>query len=141
MKNSHIVIIGIIAAGIGFWGGMKYEQSSAAATVAAQPTSGMGRGAGRGQGGQRGGVGGGFISGQVVSKDATSITVQMRDGSSKIILITAATKYSKMAEGLLGDILVGKQISVMGDANADGSVTAQSVQLRPDMMTTSTPAK
>lgn len=39
----------------------------------------------------------------------------------------------KSASGSAADVAVGSSIVVTGSKNSDGSVTAQSIQIRPDM--------
>ncbi len=150
MKTEHISLIGLAALVVGFIGGMLYGKNSASAVTpeAIQAMSADQRqqlmqalfanGGGSGRGG-RGGMGGGGMrgngaSGEIISKDAKSITVKLRAGGSKLILIDAKTQYKKLGDAKLDDMAIGKQIQVTGDANSDGSVTAQIVQLRPDDM-------
>lgn len=76
---------------------------------------------------------GGFTAGTILSKDATSITVSLMGGGSKIIFLDANTKISKQAEGSVADLTAGAQVSVMGAANTDGSINAMTVQIRPKM--------
>ena len=140
MKN-HFLIAGatcIVCAGLGFYGGTTY--ASLSKTDAGQKSgrgqyqggAGQGRQGGFGQG--RGGLGG-FVNGEVLSKDDKSITIKLRDGGSKIIFVTDKTKTLKSVEGSLGDVLVGAQVMVSGDANPDGSLTGLMLQLRPAMPT------
>ncbi|MCK9344895.1 MAG: hypothetical protein M0P64_02065 [Candidatus Pacebacteria bacterium] len=77
------------------------------------------------------GMMGGVVAGEVISKDATSITVKMQDGSTKIVLVSGSTQVSKSAAGAMEDLTQGVSVVVIGSANTDGSVTAQSVQIRP----------
>ncbi|MCX6790357.1 MAG: DUF5666 domain-containing protein, partial [Candidatus Kaiserbacteria bacterium] len=82
---------------------------------------------------------GGLLSGTIEAKDATSLTLNTRDGSSHVVLITPATNVSKSVSGATSDITVGSTVTVSGTANSDGSVSATLVQLRPT--TPKTPAQ
>jgi hypothetical protein len=79
-----------------------------------------------------GGAGGGLVAGTVAAKDAQSITVDTRDGSSKVVLISPATTVAKSALGTLDDVMVGSTVIIMGSTSNDGSISASSIQLRPD---------
>ncbi len=134
MKTHFIVIIGVVALLAGFFGGIEYAKSTQPAVDQNAALAGRGPG-GAGARAGRGGQGmGGFTTGKIIAQDATSITVQLRDGSSKIVLIAGSTEYSKMVAGTIADMVIGKQVSVSGTANSDGSITAQTIQLRPDMV-------
>jgi hypothetical protein len=77
-----------------------------------------------------------FTGGKVISKDDKSITVQARDGSSKIIFFTANTPVMKMVAGVSGDISVGQDLTIAGTANPDGSISAESIQIRQTVANT-----
>ena len=130
-----VLIIAIVLVGGAYYAGVKHGTNKAAA-LRATAMSGM-RGGGRFAGGT-----GGLVTGTVLSKDATSVTIQSRDGSSKIVLYSASTQVLKSASGAASDITVGQQVSAQGTQNSDGSVTATSIQIRPTMPTTApvTPA-
>ncbi len=139
MKNNNLIIAAVIAlvvgGGAGFFGGMKYQQSQ---TTAARAAGGPGAAglAGRGTGARGTGAAGGSamrpVVGQILSQDATSITVKLADGSSKIVLLPSSATYSKTSTGAKTDLKVGDQVGVFGATNSDGSVTAQSVQENPN---------
>jgi hypothetical protein len=123
--------VAIIIAGVAFWGGATYAKAGTPARgtfTAGQFTPGATGGAG--VRGVRTGMGSATI-GQVITKDATSVTVKMPDGSTKIVLISDSTVVSKTVTGTLADVAVGTNVAVSGPANADGSVTAANIQLRP----------
>lgn len=126
-----LIAVFLVGGGIGFFAGNGMTNKNIQ-----NPQSGFaGRG---GPGGMMGGGmprGGGYASGEVVSVDANSMVVKMRDGSSKIVLYAPSTEISKYATGAISDVVVGKQIMVNGTANSDGSVTATSIQVRPTMPT------
>ncbi len=79
-----------------------------------------------------------MIGGEVIAKDMTSITVKLRgtqtdnSAGSKIIFLSDATQVTKSAQGSTTDLSIGTQVSVFGTPNADGSVYAQSIQIRPE---------
>lgn len=103
---------------------------------AQSPEGGRGQWSGR-EGGQRGpGMGRGqrgpgFAAGEVIAKDETSITVKTQDGSTKIILVTESTEVMNATKGTIADVTVGQNVMVNGAPNQDGSVTAQSLNIRP----------
>ncbi len=127
-----LVVVMIIIAGISFYAGTKYSggQKNINGQFSGQfnPTNG-----GKTLGGRNMMRGAGFITGNVLSKDATSITVSSRDGGSKIIFLSASTEVTKSVQGAIGDVVIGKPVSVNGTTNTDGSITAQSIQIRPEI--------
>lgn len=74
---------------------------------------------------------GGFLTGTVASKDAGSITLNTRDGNSRVVIVGPATTVSKSVNGTLSDVSVGSSVIVTGPTNGDGSVSASFIQLRP----------
>jgi hypothetical protein len=69
--------------------------------------------------------------GEIISQDNSSLTIKLRDGGSKIVFFSADTKISKMDAGSLADLKIGESVMANGTANADGSVTAATIQLTP----------
>lgn len=123
-KYLPILLTAIIIGGVAFYGGMQYDKNRSLATVGST-------GGNRGNfGGRQRGNSGNFIAGQIIGKDDKSITVQSLDGSSKIIFFSDATKIMKAVDGASGDLAADKQVTVNGTANPDGSINAQSIQLR-----------
>ncbi len=83
-----------------------------------------------GPGGMRRMAGNGAI-GTILSKDATSITVSLPAGGSKVILISPTTAVMKSAAGTTADLSVGQEVMVNGTPNADGSIAGTTVSIRP----------
>ncbi|MFN3301719.1 MAG: hypothetical protein ACK413_01665, partial [Patescibacteria group bacterium] len=80
---------------------------------------------------RRGSSGVNFLIGEVIAKDEQSLTIKMPDGSSKIVFYSDSTQIFKMTEGTVDDIEIGKQITIQGLKNSDGSYTAKTIQLSP----------
>ncbi len=133
-KTTSLIIGIIIVVVIAFYLGDRYGKNSA--PVATTRSGGM---AGGQRGMRGGGNGGGFTVGEVLSKDDKSITVKLRSGGSEIVFLSTKTPVSKSVDGSLDDITVGSQVMVSGTPNSDGSLNAQSVQIRPAAPATTTP--
>lgn len=120
-----ILIAVVLAGGGGFYGGMKYGQNQRPgpgnfANMTDQRQGNF----------QRGMIANsGFTVGEVISKDASSITLKLQDGGSKIILISESTPVMQSVSGSANDIKIGEQITVTGSANSDGSISADSIRI------------
>ena len=129
-KIIAVFIAALVLVGAGaFYGGMVYGKN--------QPKQSMRNGT-QIQAGQLGGqfnragrAGANFISGEIIAKDDKSITVKLPDGGSKIVFLSDSVQVMKSVSGALADLAVGENVTISGSANADGSLTAQTVQLRP----------
>ncbi len=128
-KNIQLAVGAVVIALVGFYIGLHYGKSNVAGLE--QAVRGGGQFSGLTGGARRGGAAGGLVAGEVVSKDDSSVIIKSRDGGSKIVLYSAATQVMKSAQGSIADVAAGEQVTVIGTANADGSITAQSIQLRP----------
>lgn len=129
MKNKNLIIailILIVVGGGAFLAGMKYQQGKRANFP--------------GQNGARQLLSGnrqqGFrpVSGEIIGSDDKSITVKLQDGSSKIVILSDKTEINKAATGSRQDLKTGERVMVVGQENMDGSVTAQNIQLNPNLI-------
>ena len=146
-KNIISIAVLIVVAGGMFYGGMLYGASRSTKTTS-QFGQGQGRGSGGGNGADNGGGpggqrgqrgpgggpngGGGFSSGQIISKDDTSITIKTRDGGSKIVFFSGSTTVGKTVPGAATDLSVGENVMVNGAGSPDGSIAATDIQVRPN---------
>lgn len=138
-KQTQWIVVAVVVAVVLFYAGMKFgEGQNVAAPNGAQNGQGRIGSGGRGSDLLRK-SGGGFVNGSILSKDDKSITVGLTSGGSKIIYFSNTTTVGKMAAGSASDLVVGEQVSVNGTAAADGTVAAQSIQIRPNPVTTPTP--
>jgi len=132
MKNTPIIIgiVAIVFAAGGFIGGMKYQQQQVKTMARGQF---QGTNVGQLNRNRTGGNAnnGGMIIGTIASMDTTTATVKLPDGSSKIILLAGSTVFERTIEGTKTDFTIGDRIGAFGTTNADGSVTAQRIQINP----------
>lgn len=142
-KKIIFILVGIIVLVGVFYGGVSYGKSQASTQNTNGLSTNMQNRVGQFGINNRGNRnGGGFINGEVISKDANSITVKITNNDptatnavsgSKIIFFDTNTTVSKMATGSMNDLTNGTQVSITGTTNSDGSLTAKSIQIRPMM--------
>jgi hypothetical protein len=125
-----VVLIIIFAAG-GFYGGMQYQkkQSPSIGNFAGGQPGQFGGAAGR-AGRTAGANRGGSVSGDILKLDASSITVSINGGGSKIVYLSASSSIGKFVEGTVADLKIGERVMVNGAPNSDGSIVAQMIQIR-----------
>lgn len=141
--------VAVVVGGVAFLGGIKYEQLKRPTSLV-MTNEDMGRGGvngqfmmssgrtldGKGATGKPGRVmmiNGGPVMGEIIAQDDTTMTVKSPDGSAKIVLLSETTSINKASQAAKTDLKVGEKVQVFGTANADGSVTAQTIQLNPLM--------
>lgn len=134
-----VIATAVIVGGSAFFGGMQYAKSqipdmgdfaSRFGNFDPSQRSGMSGGMGDFSRSQVGG--GGFVSGEILSLDAESMTIKLTDGGSKLVFFSDASKVNKMMEGSSADLATGTMITVTGTGNDDGSVTASTIQILPE---------
>lgn len=133
MKKNLIItiVVSLLVGGLSFYGGMSYSAQQKSALPGPgnfdrANFNGQMPGANR-----QAGNNGTFVNGEILSKDDQSITIKLRDGGSKIVVLSASTIVSKMADGSMEDVVVGSSVMVTGTSNSDGSLSAKSIQLNP----------
>lgn len=140
----HAVSIPVLIL-VSFYGGMSYARTNTTKQFELGNRNGMmqaGAGTYGGRtGGRNGAMSSGFASGEVLSKDDKSLTIKLRNGGSQIILLSDKTQVVKSDQGVITDVIVGGNVTINGTANQDGSVTAESIQIRPGAPTTPSTTK
>ena len=127
-KNNPIttVIIALVIAFLSFFAGTKYQQSKSPspADFMAQRANGQARG-----GNQP--INGAFrpVNGTILSIDENSLTVELSDGSSKIVMLTDTTQINKATDASMQDLVEGDTVNLFGSQNDDGTITAQTIQV------------
>jgi hypothetical protein len=137
------IVVGVIVALVLFGGGYAFGSTRTPAATATATTGAAG-GSGRVQGGA-GGAGAaanrGLTTGQILSVNTDSITVQVRSGgqngasptvTTQLVLVGTGTRVVKTAETdvKLSDLKVGDQVTVAGTPDAaSGTVSAQAIVL------------
>jgi len=142
-KNIVIISIAVILVVAGaFYGGIKYSESkeSNGASEARNPGNFSQGGRQQGfQGMRNGQSGANFINGDILANDDNSITVKLRDGGSKIVFLSESTQITKSTDGTRDDLVADKSVMINGQQNSDGSVTAQMIQIRPQIQNQNQP--
>lgn len=122
------VVLLLVVGGASFYGGIKYQSSRRANGQF------FGQGApGTMRNGANGANRNAFrpVNGSIISSDDKSITVKLNDGSSRIVFLAGNTVIDQNLTAAKADLKIGQNVAVIGQQNADGSVTAQTIQLNP----------
>jgi len=147
-KTMFLVLGFIIIAAGAFFGGMKFQEGKQTADISnyqspfnrfttRQTNNSQRTNDGQqlpGQGSMmRNNGNSGFrpVNGDIINADDKSITVKMTDGSSKIIFFSDKTTINKSTVASTADLKTGEKVMVIGQQNADGSVTATNINLNP----------
>lgn len=124
MKNTlFCLFIAVISLGIGFYGGILYQKN--------QQQSRFSQFANLRQGQNQLPSGMRPISGEIIKKDEDSLTIKLRDGSTKIVFLTEKTTISKSTTGSKEDLKEKINVFILGQQNSDGSITAENIQINP----------
>lgn len=135
MKNNPVVVV-VVAISVvtaAFFGGIKYDQFQnggqkfVGAYGQGRGTNGMG-GANANRGGGKNGA-----MGEILSMDDKSVTLKLPNGGSRIVLLSEKTQVMKSITGSKTDLKIGLNLIVNGVTNTDGSVTADTIQIRPEV--------
>ncbi len=121
MKKYSVHIIWAVAAAVLFVGGLFYGKSMA-------PTGPVTR---AGFTGPRTSPAGGFVAGEITSLASSSLTLQLANGNSVVVFYSTSTTVSKPTTVPAAALTTGTSVMVGGTQNSDGSLTAQSIQVRP----------
>jgi Domain of unknown function (DUF5666) len=125
-QHSMTITVAIACAVIFFFIGMAYGKGGAAPTARARGNfASSTRGGFAGRNG-----GGGFVAGQIVSVASGTMVVQMPNGNSANVFLSGSTQIIKPQLTSASALTPGTQVMVGGTTNADGSVSAMTIQIR-----------
>jgi hypothetical protein len=129
MKKYTVHIVWLVIALVALGGGFYWGKASVAISQ-----GGFAGGAGAyGSSTRRlagGTTGGGLVSGQIMTMDSSSITLQLANGNSQVVFYSSSTPVSEPTIVSVSKLTVGTNVMIGGTTNSDGSLTAQSIQVR-----------
>lgn len=133
MKKYLVHIIWLVVAVVALGGGYFWGKASAgnARTGFAGATGGAYGSSTRARTFAGGGAGGGLVAGQIASLGSGSMTIQLANGNSEVVIYSSSTPVSEPTTVPASTLKIGTAVMVAGTSNSDGSVTAQSIQVRP----------
>lgn len=126
MKNlfTYLLII-VISLGVGFYTGILYQKNQPQTRFPQFSNFRQGQNQNRFLSGMR------PVNGEIIKKDNDSLTIKLRDGSTKIVFLTDKTTISKSTGGTKNDLKENINVFILGQQNSDGSITAENIQINP----------
>lgn len=73
----------------------------------------------------------GNVLGSILEQNNDSLTISIPQGGSRTILVTPKTTILKTTSGTKSDLVLKQNVMVTGVNNADGSITANTISIRP----------
>ena len=125
IRPLYVVILIIIFAAAGFYGGMIYQKHH----FRTSPGSAGKQYASRSVAKKSGAHGVIPVHGQISATGNNTITVKLHNGSSKIIDLTGQTKVNTITKGSASDLKTGSDVTAVGITNSDGSITARNITI------------
>jgi len=127
MKNNifSFILIAVISLGVGFYAGNWYQKNQQQQRFLQFGTRNF---SGQNQA-SRFGVGARPVSGQIIKKEADSITIKTQNGSTRIVFFTDKTNIGKTTKATSDDLKENETVFIVGQENSDSSITAQNIQI------------
>jgi hypothetical protein len=116
----------VAAVGIGLFGGVLIGQNTASSTTSARE-AGQGGFPGTAGGDAPTGGMGDLTTGTVTAVDGSTVTLELTDGSTVTVTTTDDTTVTTTDESTVDALTNGDSLTVMGDADDDGTVAATSI--------------
>ena len=128
-KNSIIILLAVVIFGaLMFWGGTKWEAKKLTAQFANQKTAALAQ---RPQNPNQNQTRPDIAAGEITAVGSADFTIKTNDGSTKKVLFSDSTTERQMTVTKVSGLQVGQQVSVLGKNNADGTLAAQNIIIRP----------
>ncbi|TMD51808.1 MAG: hypothetical protein E6I85_12075 [Chloroflexi bacterium] len=149
MSNLTAALVVVIALLGGFYGGFRYESGKIPASAASASTTGTtgttatgATGTGRGaQGGANGGganggaFGGGFAgrggAGTITNLTSSGFTLHSANGTDVKVTLASGATVRKTVDGALSDLQNNLTVTVTGQRDASGNITATAITIVP----------
>ncbi len=128
MKKYTVHIVWLVIALVALGGGYFWGKASAVPTRTGFAGAGTFGSSTRRLAG--GAAGGGFTTGQILTMDSSSITLQLPNGNSQVVFYSSSTMVSEPTMVSPSALKTGTMVMVGGTSNSDGSLTATTIQVR-----------
>ena len=130
MKKYKVHIVWLVIALIALGGGYYWGNAGAASNVRTAFNSGASGFPTRKFAGAGGAAGSNFVTGQISAMDSSSITLQLPNGNSQVVFYSSSTPVTEPTTVSPSTLKTGTDVIVGGTTNSDGSLTAQTIQIR-----------